>query len=97
MRRVSLSLISLLTILGASSADAGQVRWCLLCEIEETPALDTLCTMQERMILSPSDSAAIKALSEPLQRRIVRNETRWRCKCQKWQNPICGASAGMGK
>jgi hypothetical protein len=67
------------------------VRWCLLCEIEAEPATDTLCTMQERIVLSPADSAAIKTLPEALRRRIVANETRWRCRCDKWHHPVCGA------
>jgi hypothetical protein len=87
---ISLTIWALLTI-SVIPADAQRVRWCLFCEIEETPAVDTLCQLQDRIILSPSDSAAVKALPEALQRRIVRNETRFRCKCQKWQNPVCGA------
>jgi hypothetical protein len=86
-----LSATILAAALPAPPAEAQRVRWCLLCEIEETPALDTLCTMQERMIRSPSDATAIKTLPGELQRRLVRNETRWRCRCQKWRNPVCGA------
>jgi hypothetical protein len=77
--------------ISAAPAAADTVRWCLLCEIEETPAADTLCTLQERTILTPTDSAALKVLPEPLRRRIVANETRWRCRCQKWRHPVCGA------
>jgi hypothetical protein len=88
---ISLTIWAALTISATPSAEAQRVRWCLLCEIEEATAIDTLCTLQDRMILSPADSAAVKALPEALQRRIVRNETRWRCKCQKWQHPVCGA------
>jgi hypothetical protein len=84
-------MLSALTILLPSVADAQRVRWCLLCEIEEMPALDTLCTMQDRMLLSPVDAAALKALPGALQRRIVNNEARWRCRCQKWHHPVCGA------
>jgi hypothetical protein len=86
-------MISALLTISAIPADAQRVRWCLLCEIEETPAVDTLCQLQGRMILSPADSAAVKALPEALQRRIVANETRYRCKCQKWQHPVCGSPA----
>ncbi len=83
--------ILLLTILAPAPAEAERVRWCLLCEIEAAPAVDTLCTMQERVVLSAADSAAIKMLPEALRRRIVMNETRWRCRCQKWHHPVCGA------
>jgi hypothetical protein len=47
--------------------------------------------MQGRVVLSPADSAAIKTLPEALRRRIVMNETRWRCRCEKWHHPVCGA------
>jgi hypothetical protein len=87
-----LSLTTLLATLPAEPAEAQRVRWCLLCEIEETPALDTLCTMQERMLLTPADAAAIKTLPRDLQRRVARNETRWRCRCQKWHHPVCDAA-----
>jgi len=83
--------ILLRTILLPAPAEAGRVRWCLLCEIEAAPAIDTLCTMQERVVRSPVDSAAIKMLPEALRRRIVANETRWRCRCEKWHHPVCGA------
>jgi predicted transcriptional regulator len=89
-----ISLTLLVLTISATSVDAQRVRWCLFaCEIEEAPAVDTLCTMQDRMITSMEDSKAIKGLPEALQRRIVKNETRYRCKCEKWQNPICGAPA----
>ncbi|MDQ2080240.1 hypothetical protein RA307_08610 [Xanthobacteraceae bacterium Astr-EGSB] len=81
----------MLTILLPAPAEAERVRWCLLCEIEAAPAIDTLCSMQERVVLSPADSAAIKMLPEALRRRIVANETRWRCRCEKWHHPVCGA------
>jgi hypothetical protein len=88
-------MLLLAALLAAASmpapAEAQRVRWCLLCEIKEQPALDSLCTMQERMLLTPADSAAVKALPDGLARRIARNETRWRCRCQKWQHPVCGA------
>lgn len=92
MQWISRLLTISLTLLALTSPSlADRVRWCLLCEIQETPAVDTLCTMQGRMIMTPADSAAIKALPVELQRRIVANETRYRCKCQKWQHPVCGA------
>lgn len=93
---ISLTILAALTI-SAIPADAQRVRFCFLCEIEDVPALDTLCAMQGRMILSPADSAAVKALPTELQRRIVKNETVWRCKCQKWNSPVCGAPPGQTK
>lgn len=90
MRWTRLAL-TLSLMLWATASDAQRVRWCLFaCEIEEAPAIDTLCTIQGRMILSPADAAAVKNLPVELQRRVVKNETRYRCKCEAWKNPICG-------
>jgi len=75
----------------STPADAQRVRWCFLCEIEQPAAVDTLCILQERMLLSPADSAAVKTLPQALRRRIVGNETRWRCRCRQWRHPVCGA------
>jgi hypothetical protein len=61
--------------------------------LDKVPSTDSFCALQDRTILTPADSAAIKALPDDLKRRIVKNETRYRCICQKWQNPICGAAA----
>jgi hypothetical protein len=75
-----------------------KTRVCILfCVDEVAETTDTLCTMQERMIRSSSDSAAVKALPLDLQRRIVANETRYRCKCTGWNNPVCDAPASQAR
>lgn len=78
----------------APDAEAQRVRFCVLCEIEETPARDTLCSLQERVVRTPADAAAIKALPDALKRRVVANDVRLRCRCENWRNPVCGASPG---
>jgi hypothetical protein len=74
-------------------AAADEVEFCVLCTIRKTPPIDTLCQMQERMIRSPDDSRAVKALPADLQRRIVKNDARWRCRCQGWHHPVCDTVA----
>lgn len=73
------------------AAEAQRVRFCVLCAIEDAPTLDTLCSLQERVVRSPADAAAVKALPQALQRRLLANDVRWRCKCENWQNPACAA------
>ena len=84
---ISLTLLAL-----TSQSQAEKVKWCFLCEIQETAPVETFCALYSRQILNSSDSVSVKALPLDLQRRLVKNDTIYRCKCQKWQNPICGSA-----
>lgn len=86
MRCLMASLMILSTI---SAASADRVRFCFLfCAVESPAAVDSFDKAYERVILTPADSAAVKALPRGVRERLTRNEVLYRCSTG-WQNPIC--------
>lgn len=78
-------------MLSAAPARA-DVRLCVLfCLADAPPAADSFTRAYEPVIRAPADAATVKAIPDPVRKRIERNEALYRC-AMGWKNPICGAA-----
>lgn len=77
------------TTFWVSPSHADRVRFCFLfCEIESTGPADGFDTLYQPIIRSPADAAQIKALKDPVRKRIEQNEILFRCN-KDFDHPIC--------
>ena len=83
-------LIVFIAAMLASPAEAQKVRWCLFACAIEAEATDSFCTAYGRVILNSADAGVVKAVPDPVRKRIEHNDALYRCTCQNWQHPICG-------
>jgi len=70
-------------------AQAQKVRWCLFACAVEAETVDSYCQVYGRVILNPADARIVKAVPDPVRKRIEFNDALFRCTCQGWQHPIC--------
>lgn len=73
----------------ATPADAGRIQFCFLFCGVEVDVVDSFCKTYEPVIQGTGEGKIIGRTGPVIRRRIDRNEALYRCKCEKWDDPIC--------
>lgn len=83
----------LLTMLLGQPDRVEAARFCFLFCIDDSTgaAVDGFTANYEPVIRSPSDGRTVKAIPDPVRKRIERNDALYRCSTG-WKNPICDAA-----
>lgn len=89
MRCRLLSATILLTILATQHARA-ELRFCFFICGYDAPVADGFTQNYEPVIQAPADSKIVKAVPDPVRKRIERNDALYRCS-KGWKHPICDA------
>lgn len=71
-------------------------RICIfVCIDDDAPIVDSFCQNYDRVLRAQGEST--KGLPLALRKRIAANETKYRCQCQGWSNPICAQTRASPK
>jgi hypothetical protein len=76
-------------ILAISSVAAG----CELLRVPGPPAtpvaIDSYCSIYQRVQQNAADSKSVKQTTREVQSRINKNDLYYRCTCEGWTDPVC--------
>lgn len=66
----------------------------MLCQAPAAPApIDSYCTSYRRVIVEAGDAASLARARLTIRRRVAGNDLLYRCRCERWQSPLCAGIA----
>lgn len=88
MRWMMVALISLSAILLSLTPASADII-CVICIGTDGGGspVNSFCQNYDRVLRAQGEST--KGIPLALRKRIAANETKYRCQCQGWSNPIC--------